>query len=104
MDWYITDQWTLTAGFRCTEEEKDFLGGNAGIGYYPLRGEPRPPLFEPKAFTAKWDETTPKLGVRYQPSDDLMLYATYSEGFKSGGFFGRQANYDIDPVIRARIC
>ncbi len=70
MDWYITDQWTLTAGFRCTEEEKDFLGGNAGIGYYPLRGEPRPPLFEPKAFTAKWDETTPKLGVRYQPSDD----------------------------------
>ena len=26
-----------------------------------------------------------------------MLYGSYSEGFKSGGFFGRQANYNIDP-------
>ena len=26
-----------------------------------------------------------------------MYYATYSEGFKSGGFFARQANYDIYP-------
>ena len=46
---------------------------------------------------AKWDETTPKLGVRYQPNDDVMYYGTYSEGFKSGGFFARQANYEIDP-------
>ena len=26
-----------------------------------------------------------------------MLYGSYSEGFKSGGFFARQANYLIDP-------
>ena len=26
-----------------------------------------------------------------------MYYGTYSEGFKSGGFFARQANYEIDP-------
>jgi iron complex outermembrane receptor protein len=26
-----------------------------------------------------------------------MFYASYSEGFKSGGFFARQANYLIDP-------
>ena len=26
-----------------------------------------------------------------------MFYASYSEGFKSGGFFGRQANFNIDP-------
>ena len=24
-----------------------------------------------------------------------MVYANYSEGFKSGGFFGRQANFNI---------
>ena len=97
IDWYLTDQLTLTAGFRWTEEEKDFLGGNAGVGYYPLRGEPRPPLYDPKPYQAKWDETTPKVGLRYQPNDDVMYYATYSEGFKSGGFFGRQANFNIDP-------
>ena len=93
-DWYITDQWTITAGFRWTEEEKDFLGGNKGVGYYPAN-EPRPPLYSPVPYQGKWDETTPKVGVRYQPSDDLMLYANYSEGFKSGGFFGRQANFNI---------
>ncbi len=93
-DWYITDLWTITAGFRWTEEEKDFLGGNKGVGYYPGK-EPRPPLYSPVPYQGKWDETTPKIGVRYQPSDDLMVYANYSEGFKSGGFFGRQANFNI---------
>ena len=97
VDWFVTDQWTITAGFRWTEEEKDFVGGASAPGYYPLRGEPWPGVFNPKGFKAKWDETTPKLGVRYQPSDDLMYYANYSEGFKSGGFFARQANYDIYP-------
>ena len=93
-DWYITDLWTITAGFRWTEEEKDFLGGNKGVGYYPGK-EPRPPLYAPVPYQGKWDETTPKIGVRYQPNDDLMVYANYSEGFKSGGFFGRQANFNI---------
>ena len=35
--------------------------------------------------------------MRYQINDDVMLYGSYSEGFKSGGFFARQANYLIDP-------
>ena len=96
-DWYVNDQWTLTAGFRWTEEEKDFVGGASAPGYYPDRGETWPGIYNPYAANAKWTETTPKLGVRYQPTDDSMFYASYSEGFKSGGFFARQANYLIDP-------
>ena len=42
VDWFVTDQWTITAGFRWTEEEKDFVGGASAPGYYPLRGEPWP--------------------------------------------------------------
>ena len=95
VDWFVTDQWTITAGFRWTEEEKDFVGGASAPGYYPLRGEPWPGIYNPTPYSAKWDETTPKIGVRYQPTDNLMYYANYSEGFKSGGFFARQANYDI---------
>ena len=95
VDWFVTDQWTITAGFRWTEEEKDFVGGASAPGYYPDRGEPWPGIYNPTPYSAKWDETTPKLGVRYQPNDNLMYYASYSEGFKSGGFFARQANYDI---------
>ena len=97
-DWYLNDQWTLTAGFRWTEEEKDFVGGASAPGYYPLRGEPWPGIFNPFNADQKWTETTPKVGARYQMNDDVMFYGSYSEGFKSGGFFARQANYEIDPA------
>ncbi len=97
-DWYLNDQWTLTAGFRWTEEEKDFVGGASAPGYYPLRGEPWPGIFNPFNADQKWTETTPKVGARYQMNDDVMFYGSYSEGFKSGGFFARQANYLIDPA------
>ena len=102
-DWHINDKLTLTAGFRWTEEEKDFVGGDRGMPWDPQSPDgdiiPNtiPPLFNPRPYQGKWDETTPKIGVRYQPNDDLMFYASYSEGFKSGGFFGRQANFNIDP-------
>ena len=96
-DWHIDDKWTLTAGVRWTEEKKDFLGGNRGIPYDPAAGDPIPPLFQPQAYNGKWDEVTPKVGIRYQANEDIMVYGSYSEGFKSGGFFGRQANFNIDP-------
>lgn len=96
-DWHISDAWTLTAGLRWTKEKKDFLGGNGGSFYDPAAGDPIPELFQPATFKDEWKEVTPKVGVRYQPNDDLMFYGSYSEGFKSGGFFGRQANYNIDP-------
>ena len=102
-DWHINDKLTLTAGFRWTEEEKDFIGGDRGMPWDPQSPDgdiiPNtiPPLFNPRPYQGKWDETTPKIGVRYQPNYDLMFYASYSEGFKSGGFFGRQANFNIDP-------
>lgn len=33
-----------------------------------------------------WDAWQPKLTLRYQPNDDLTLYADVSRGFRSGGF------------------
>ena len=36
--------------------------------------------------THKWDEFTPSVTLDYNMSDDVMVYATYSRGFKSGGF------------------
>ncbi|QUT04140.1 TonB-dependent receptor [Sphingobium phenoxybenzoativorans] len=32
---------------------------------------------------------TPKIGLDYRPSDDLMLYASWSRGYRSGGLSGR---------------
>ena len=97
-DWHVSDQWTLTAGLRWTKEEKDFLGGNGGQLYDPAAGDPIPGLNMPSAFSDEWTEVTPKFGVRFQPNDNFMFYGSYSEGFKSGGFFGRQSDFTIDPT------
>ena len=35
-----------------------------------------------------WDDFTPKVGITYN-TDNGMVYASYSEGFRSGGFNGR---------------
>ena len=96
MDWHLNEQWTVTAGVRWTEEEKVFLGGNGGVPYDPAAGDPIPALLDPVSYQNKWNSVTPKVGVRYALNDDLMIFASYSEGFKSGGFFGRQANFNLD--------
>jgi len=36
-----------------------------------------------------WDQFTPKVGVKWNVTDDSMAYFTYSAGYRSGGFNGR---------------
>jgi iron complex outermembrane receptor protein len=95
-DWHINDQWTLTLGARYTYEEKDFTGGD-GVVFTQVPGEPAPD-FPTRDFAKDWSEFTPKIGIVYDLSDDAMIFGSWSEGFKSGGFFGRQANFDLDPT------
>ncbi|MCG8443109.1 MAG: TonB-dependent receptor, partial [Caulobacterales bacterium] len=33
-----------------------------------------------------WNDFTPRIAISYDATDNINLYATYSEGFKSGGF------------------
>ena len=96
-DWRFAEDWTLTLGARWTEEEKDFVGGNGAVFYDPAAGDSIPALLDPQSFDDKWDDVTPKVGLTWDASDDMMLYASYTEGFKSGGFFGRQADFNLDP-------
>ena len=49
-----------------------------------------------------WSEFTPRVGLRYEFSDNIMAYATYSTGYRSGGFNGRvnsveEATQPYDP-------
>ena len=97
-DWHFLDRWTLTIGGRYTEEKKDFSGAN---GEFYLPPAPIPDIPGTTAgtmlrqFADRWNAFTPKVGVRYQHNDDLMIYASYTKGFKSGGYFGRQADFDV---------
>jgi len=82
-DYKLTDALTLTLGGRYTEDEKE----SRQFGIVNTITDP---------FTShpdeKWDEFTPRVGLSYNISDDMMLFATYSNGYRSGGFNGRVAN------------
>ena len=84
-DYALNDSWTLTLGGRYTEDEK--LSEQRGN----LSTEGQDP-------SEKWDEFTPKVGVRYRIDEDAMLYATYAKGYRSGGFNGR-----VDELASATI-
>lgn len=84
-DYEFNETWTLTLGGRYTEDDK--LSEQRGN----LSTAPNDP-------SEKWDEFTPKIGMRYRINDDAMLYATYAKGYRSGGFNGR-----VDSQESARI-
>lgn len=79
LSYNITDNLSATLGARYTWEEKDFFIDSL----YPNSGRIAMP---PTADSQEWTEFTPKIGMEYHISDNAMLYASYSEGFKSGGW------------------
>ena len=112
-DWNITEKLTATIGARYTEEEKELRGQTptavlADGTIYTDNGV-NPPSVSTYAED-EWEETSPKFGLSYQLNDDLMLFGSYSEGFKSGGFFGRNTtvgglttSYDPEYVATTEI-
>jgi iron complex outermembrane receptor protein len=81
----LSDQLSLTVGTRYTYEEKR----NSRVGVadpFAVVG-----TFEVDT-TESWNNLSSKLSLQYQANDDMFLYASYSEGFKSGGFQGTAAS------------
>ncbi|HEY5680705.1 MAG TPA: TonB-dependent receptor [Pseudomonadales bacterium] len=80
VDYNLTDRLRFTLGGRYTKEDKDFYA-TLFSGY--------PNLSQQYDLDEDWSNFGPKVGVDYQFSDNGMVYASYSKGFKSGGFNGR---------------
>lgn len=98
----VTDTFGLIAGGRYTKEKKEqrfdfFLDNTAGVFSFfgippiilPTLSPDNPFLTIPTTYKGSWAEFTPKLGFEWKPNKDLLLYGSYSRGFKSGGFNGR---------------
>ena len=93
----FTDQLSLTAGLRYTHEKKDYFRtttATTSSGGTPLlvstftfpNSLPAPNnVAKPVTFDA-W---TPMVSLSYKPTENTMVYASASRGFKSGGFNGR---------------
>lgn len=72
----------LTLGGRFTRDEKDITRIGTADGIVVAN-----PFFVQNSAT--FEEFTPKAMISYKPIDNLMAFASYSQGFKSGGFQGR---------------
>lgn len=73
----LSSDLTLTAGVRYSEEKKDYSQFNYFTTNIPLG------LQIGKRTDRSW---SPRAGVEFRPSADMMLYASATSGFKSGGF------------------
>ena len=102
MDYRFNEKWTGTAGIRWTEEEKDFIAGQAYLTTKDrewLRNFPT--AFGDNGYAdllEKWTDTSFKLGLTYNINDSSIVYGMFSQGFHSGGFFG--VNQNIRDFIR----
>lgn len=80
----FSDRFSVTAGARYTSEEKDIRQ----VGVTPLVIVHT--INEDYDITASesWNAFTPRIVLQWQATDGVLLYGSYAEGFKSGGFEG----------------
>lgn len=90
VDWEFIENWTLTAGIRYTDERKDFKAGQAYLAPVSRRGIDNFPGYA--NLDNDWTKWTPKVGISYRFTPEILFYSSYSEGFHSGGFFGVNQN------------
>jgi iron complex outermembrane receptor protein len=113
VDWEFLDDLTLTLGGRYLKDKKSACGG---LGQGPVnertflvsygscsQARQNAPGFDNNirdaagnitstaTGRASWSKFTPKVGLSYS-FDQGLIYGSYSEGFRSGGFNGRGNN------------
>lgn len=83
----VSDKLDIGVGMRYTKDTKEFdinilpVASNLGPWYYygyTTDG--------PVSTKRSWDDFTPRFIIRYRPTEDMMLYASVTKGFKTGGF------------------
>lgn len=88
----LTERFHVGVGMRYTIDEKTghvFRANYLGATRSPLLGgTDRAPLLLRTDYTAtrEFEQFTPRVALSYDLTDDLTTYASYSQGFKSGGF------------------
>ena len=82
--WDLNERTEVTVGVRYTDEEKD---GHIEIPYlHALAGAfgfGAPPLIDGLEFDD--DNLSPEAAINYYLNDDVSVYLSYKQGFKSGG-------------------
>lgn len=96
--WKLSDQFSLTAAARFTDEEKEFtatatdlsLVGGTGGGFFGV-GDPNCAPGQVACNSIRQIDDTNvswRVGLDFKPSDALLTYLSVSKGYKSGGING----------------
>ena len=92
LDYMVTDRTKLTFGARWTEENKDVTFnaiGSCEKDFSSCSGSSSG-LFR----NGTYDDTTPKFAITHALNDDVNIYASYTQGFRSGSFDARARTID----------
>ena len=97
----LSDVWSLTVGARYTEEDKELDSRSwvTGTSNVPRLSNSRDPSLLLNAGTPSFSDDNISYRVVLQREFELgMMYASYSTGFRSGGFFNRgSTNSELAP-------
>lgn len=106
-DYKVTDRLGVTGGVRYTRDEKQFQGGQRDLNSlafklgYPLSLHPDPTdptLYFPTTNNRlNFSNVSFKAGVNFQATDQVLTYATFSQGYKAGGWTTRATT----PILTA---
>jgi iron complex outermembrane receptor protein len=120
VDYKFSEEFAITVGGRYTHEDKTFEGFQSdanGLNYklaqffgnpncaslspiseqcridngFPNPGQPLR-YYIAGTQTKKFSNFSPKVGLQYHPTGDIMLYASWSKGYKTGGWTTRLSN------------
>lgn len=86
--WRFTERWSVIAGARYTDEQKEF--DLSCVGLTPSSGTGTCVSGSTGNFSTRqendFNEFNPKLGINFDLDENQMLYGVVSSGFKAGGF------------------
>ena len=95
-DYELVDRLSITVGARYSSERKG-IDSRGVVDFVTPYNATRPLNYNQfQDDSVRQSSFTPRLGVQFKPNDDVMLYATYAKGFKSGGY----AVTSIAPPLR----
>lgn len=87
-DFQLSDAFRLSAGARYSKDNKEFTRGFLELAPIAVS-----PFFAPAPVEVSnedsWSEFTPRVSLDYKPNEDMLLYGSYSRGYRAGGFNGR---------------
>jgi iron complex outermembrane receptor protein len=102
MEYALSETFDIEVGLRYTDDEKEFAISvprpESELGSYWAYG------FNTDGFikdNQSWDDLQTRVLATWHPGEDAMFFASYTEGFKSGGFgsFNLSNNAANDPAL-----